>query len=120
MVGRKLVVNLKNATDVIQELQADAQGNLYVVLASGTTVAVTPLKTTDLYGIAAISDDGTYKYFWFEADDTANVGYYIMRKHKANGVFTFTKGLGSYTTVYQSPILGPSGTPTWASRGATF
>jgi hypothetical protein len=120
MVGRKLVVNLKNATDVIQELQADAEGNLYVRLAGGSVVSVSPLKTTDLYGINAISEDSTYKYFWFEADDTANVGYYIMRKHKVNGVFEFTKGLGSYTSVYQSPILGPSGSPTWASRGATF
>jgi|CXWK01.1.fsa_nt_gi hypothetical protein len=74
-------------------------------------------KTTDAYGIQAISDDGTYKYFFFENDDT---NYYVMRKNLTTKVFSYTKGTGSYTTVYQSEILGPSGSPTWGTRGATF
>ena len=74
-------------------------------------------KVTDAYGIQAISDDGTYKYFFFEAD---NAAYYIMRKHKTNKTFTYTAGTGGYAAIYQSSILGPSGSPTWADRGATF
>lgn len=77
----------------------------------------TPPKDSDRFGIQAISEDATYKYFWFEADDA---DYYIMRKHKANSVFTYTAGAGGYAAVYQSAILGPSGTPTWADRGSVF
>ena len=74
-------------------------------------------KATDAYGINAISEDATYKYFWFEADD---LSYYIMRKHKTTNVFTFTKGTGGYTSVYVDENSGPSGLPTWGTRGATF
>lgn len=74
-------------------------------------------KVTDAYGIQAISDDGTYKYFFFEAD---NAAYYIMRKHKTNKTFTYTAGTGGYAAVYQSAILGPSGSPTWGDRGSVF
>jgi hypothetical protein len=74
-------------------------------------------KATDAYGIQAISDDGTYKYFFFE-DASAN--YYVMRKHQTNSTFSYTKGTGGYSSVYQSAILGPSGTPTWADYGTTF
>lgn len=74
-------------------------------------------KTTTPYSISAISDDGTYKYFYFE-DDSLN--YYIMRKHKTNKVFTYTKGTGGYSAVYVSPTAGPSGSPTWAAYGTTF
>jgi len=81
---------------------------------SGTS---TPPKASDEYGIQAISDDGTYKYFFFENDST---NYYVMRKNLTTKVFSYTKGTGSYTTVYQSEILGPSGSPTWGTRGATF
>lgn len=80
---------------------------------SGTVTA----KPTDAYSIQAISDDGTYKYFFFE-DDSAN--YYIMRKHITNKVFDYTAGTGGYSSVYQSAILGPSGSPTYDDYGATF
>jgi hypothetical protein len=72
---------------------------------------------TKAYSVSAVSDDGTYKYFFFE---DASLNYYIMRKHKANKVFTYTKGTGGYSAVYQSAILGPSGSPTFASYGNTF
>lgn len=74
-------------------------------------------KKTDAYGIQAISEDDTYKYYWFEADDAR---YYIMRKHKENKVFDYTAGTGGYADVYQSPILGPDGSPTWGDRGVIF
>lgn len=74
-------------------------------------------KATDAYGIQAISDDGTYKYFFFE-DASAN--YYIMRKNLSTSVFDYTKGTGGYSAVYQSSILGPSGSPTWDDYGTTF
>ena len=76
-----------------------------------------PAKSSDEFGITAISEDATYKYFWFEADDA---DYYIMRKNKTTKVFTFTKGTGGYTTVYVNETSGPSGSPTWGTRGATF
>jgi len=79
--------------------------------------AAVPAKTTDAYGIQAISDDGTYKYFFFEAD---NADYYILRKTIATSVFKYTKGTGGYAAVYVDSTHGPSGTPTWADRGATF
>lgn len=74
-------------------------------------------KTTDAYGIQAVSNDGTYKYFFFE-DASAN--YYIMRKAIATKVFTYTKGTGGYAAVYVSASAGPSGSPTFASYGTTF
>lgn len=81
------------------------------------TVEAVPTKATDEYGIVAISQDATYKYFWFEKD---NLDYYVMRKHIANKVFTYTAGAGGYASVYQNPTSGPSGSPTWGSYGATF
>lgn len=72
---------------------------------------------TKAYAISAVADDGTYKYFYFE---DASLNYYVMRKHKTNKVFTYTKGTGGYSAVYQSAILGPSGSPTFASYGTTF
>ena len=74
-------------------------------------------KATDGYGIQAISDDGTYKYYFFE-DSAGN--WYILRKTLATSVFLYTKGTGGYASVYQSEVLGPSGSPTFASYGATF
>lgn len=74
-------------------------------------------KITDKFGIQAISNDGTYKYFWFE-DDTSD--WYIMRKNLTTFVFDYTKGTGGYSSVYQNSTSGPSGSPTWADRGATF
>ena len=76
-----------------------------------------PAKSSDAYGWQATSDDGTYKYFYFE-DASAN--YYVMRKHKTNKVATYTKGTGGYTTVYVSSSAGPSGAPTWSTYGGTF
>lgn len=74
-------------------------------------------KPTDVYGIQAISDDGTYKYFFFE---DASENYYIMRKTLATSVFEYTKGTGGYSAVYVDSTSGPSGSPTWADYGATF
>lgn len=74
-------------------------------------------KTTTPYSISAVSDDGTYRYIYFE-DDSLN--YYIMRKHKTNKVFTYTKGTGGYSSVYVSSTAGPSGSPTWSNYGSTF
>lgn len=74
-------------------------------------------KATDAYANSAVSDDGTYKYFFFE---DASLNYYIMRKHKTNKVFTYTKGTGGYSAVYVSSSAGPSGSPTWGTYGATF
>jgi len=101
-----------NSAGVPVPIQLDADGNLPTAAAPST-----PAKASDAYGITAISDDGTHKYFWFEADDA---DYYIMRKNKTTSVFTFTKGTGGYTTVYVDSTSGPSGSPTWGTRGRTF
>lgn len=108
-----------NDRSIIIPIGADSVTNRLLVSAIITSGSVTlsPPKVTDAYGIQAISDDGTYKYFFFEAD---NADYYIMRKHKANKVATYTKGTGGYASVYVSPSAGPSGSPTYASYGTTF
>lgn len=103
------VLPFKDTDGKAAQVQLDANGSLPT--ASSTS------KASDGYGITAISDDGTYKYFWFEADDA---DYYIMRKNKTTSVFTFTKGTGGYTTVYVDENSGPSGSPTWGTRGSTF
>lgn len=82
--------------------------NISSLLASG--------KATGAYSVSAVSEDATYKYFWFE---DASLNYYIMRKHKTNKVFDYTKGTGGYESVYQSSILGPS-SGTFANYGETF
>jgi len=74
-------------------------------------------KATNAYSVSAISDDGTYKYFYFE---DADLNYYIMRKDIATKVFTYTKGTGGYSAVYVSSSAGPSGSPTWGTYGGTF
>lgn len=74
-------------------------------------------KPTDAYSICAISDDGTYKYYFFE---DASLNYYVMRKTISTNIFLYTKGTGGYASVYQSAILGPSGSPTFASYGNVF
>jgi hypothetical protein len=94
----------------------DAELRATPVPISGSLTS-TPAKDSDRFGIQAISDDGTYKYFFFEADDA---DYYIMRKNLTTSVFTYTAGTGGYSTVYQSAILGPSGSPTWGDRGSVF
>jgi hypothetical protein len=81
---------------------------------SGSSTAA---KATDAYGIQAISEDATYKYYFFE-DGSEN--WYVMRKHLVNAVYEYTKGTGGYASVYQSAILGPSGSPVWDDYGATF
>lgn len=78
---------------------------------------INPVAGASTYGIQAISDDGTYKYFFFE-DNDAN--YYILRKHIANKVFDYTAGTGGYSTVYQNSTSGPSGSPTWGDKGTIF
>lgn len=74
-------------------------------------------KPTDAYSYQAASDDGTYKYFFFEDKD---LNYYVMRKTLATGFFGYTKGTGGFATVYVNSTTGPSGSPTWASYGTTF
>lgn len=118
-----------NAKRVILRGQNPDDGEFYNIAAvdngdgtfslstSGGGGAAGANKLSDEYGITAISEDATYKYFWFEADDAR---YYIMRKHKTTKVFTFTKGTGGYAAVYVDENSGPSGSPTWGTRGATF
>lgn len=95
-------------------LEGDGSIPVTVVAGGGSSSSG---KATDAYGIQAVSDDGTYKYFFFE---DASLNYYIMRKTLATKVFTYTKGTGGYAAAYQSAILGPSGSPTFASYGTTF
>jgi len=116
MADRRLVVT-QRGTNAQKELQANNAGALYVALEAGSEVTITPPKVSDKYGIQAISDDGTYKYFYFEAD---NSDWYILRKHKANKVFSYGKGTGGYTTVYDTPTTGPDPAPTWGDRGTIF
>lgn len=97
----------------VNRLKVNSDGSINVTGGSSGGAA----KATDAYGIQAVSDDGTYKYFFFE-DASAN--YYIMRKAIATKVFTYTKGAGGYAAVYVSSSAGPSGSPTWASYGTTF
>jgi len=94
-------------------LKVNSDGSINVT--GGTSSS--GLKATAAYSIQAISDDGTYKYFFFE---DASLNYYIMRKHKTTNVFTYTKGTGGYSLVYVSSSAGPSGSPVWDTYGATF
>ena len=87
------------------------------IIAAIEASVTTPFKPTDAYSIQAISDDGTYKYFFFE---DASLNYYVMRKTLATGFFGYTKGTGGFATVYVNSTTGPSGSPTWASYGTTF
>jgi len=103
--------------DVASRLKPQFPTVLKVTNADGTVVGSDSAKATAAYSIQAVSDDGTYKYFFFE---DASLNYYIMRKTKATSVFTYTKGTGGYASVYQSSILGPSGSPTFASYGNIF
>lgn len=108
-----------NDRSVIIPIGADSVTNRLLVSAIITSGSVTlsPPKEADRYGIQAESEDATYQYYWFEAD---NADYYIMRYHKTNLIYEFTKGTGGYAAVYVDSTHGPSGTPTWADRGATF
>jgi hypothetical protein len=74
-------------------------------------------KTTEKYSISAISEDASYKYYFFE---DASLNYYIMRKTLATKVFEYTKGVGGYESVYVNATSGPSGTPVWGTYGETF
>jgi hypothetical protein len=107
------VIPYKDTDGKGTQVQLDSNGAVPI---SGSLTS-SPARATDSYGIQAVSNDGTYKYFFFE-DDSAN--YYIMRKTLATNIFKYTKGTGGYASVYQSEILGPSGSPTWADRGTTF
>lgn len=113
-----------NALDREENVTRGALSAKRVALYSydSSTDTLTPISSaspnsTAAYSIQAISNDGTYKYFFFENDDT---NYYILRKNLTTSVFSYAKGTGSYTTVYQSEILGPSGSPTWGTKGAIF
>lgn len=114
MADRRLVGTIQG-TNTQKEIVVDEEGRL--VTSPVVTPPAEPVKATDRYGFQAVSEDATYKYFWFEAGD---LDYYILRKHKANKVMTYTAGEGGYTSVYQNSTSGPSGTPTWGSYGATF
>lgn len=103
--------------DAASRKYPQAPTTVKVTNTDGTEIGSTSGKATGSYSISAISDDGTYKYFWFE---DADLNYYIMRKTLATSVFTYTKGTGGYAAVYQSDVLGPSGSPTFASYGNTF
>lgn len=105
-----------DSTGKVVNVELEMDGSIPVTVKSGGSSSSSG-KTTDAYGWQATSDDGTYKYFYFE-DASAN--YYVMRKHKTNKVATYTKGTGGYTTVYVSSSAGPSGSPTWSTYGGTF
>lgn len=109
------IVGENAGATALNRLKVNDDGSVNV--SGSISASFTPAKDADRFGIQAISDDGTYKYFFFEADDA---DYYIMRKHKTNKTFTYTAGTGGYSAVYQSTILGPSGSPTWGTRGSTF
>lgn len=116
--AKRVIVRGQNPTDGnFYNIAAVDNGDGTFGLSTSSGATASGGKATDAYGIQAISDDGTYKYFFFE-DASAN--YYVMRKNLSTSVFTYTKGTGGYSSVYQSSILGPSGTPTWADYGATF
>jgi len=102
-----------NQTTIISAVDG-IEAALATLIAATQTVYSKP---TDIYAIQAISDDGTYKYYFYEA---ANKDWYVMRKHIANNVFSYVKGTGGYESVYQSAILGPSGSPTYDSYGDIF
>lgn len=91
-------------------------GHNDIILNQVETDSGSSTKATGAYSISAISDDGTYKYFWFE---DASMNYYVMRKHKTNKVFDYIKGVDGYESVYQSSILGPSA-GTFANYGDVF
>lgn len=93
------------------------QAPSFVGVSSSAGSSSSLAKATDAYSIAAISETGTYKYFFFE---DADLNYYIMRKTLATNIFAYTKGTGGYTSVYVDATSGPSGSPTFASYGATF
>lgn len=82
-----------------------------------STLQTVTTKATDAYSICAISEDSTYKYFFFE---DATLNYYVMRKHKTNQTFDYTRGTGGYATVYVNSTSAPSGSPVYASYGNTF
>lgn len=96
----------------IYRLKVDADGAIATTSSSSSSG-----KATDAYSIQAISEDATYKYFFFE-DASAN--WYILRKALATSVFLYTKGTGGYASVYVDENSGPSGSPTFASYGDTF
>lgn len=116
--NKPLLEQLKELSDKLSDIDVGVRlkpvpGSMKVTNVDGGSIG----KATDGYGIQAISDDGIYKYYFFE-DSAGN--WYILRKTLATSVFLYTKGTGGYASVYQSDILGPSGSPTFASYGATF
>ena len=74
-------------------------------------------KATAAYSISAISETATNKYFFFEDKD---LNWYIMRKNLTTLIFSYTKGIGGYTSVYVDATSAPSGSLTFATYGATF
>lgn len=72
---------------------------------------------TKAYAYQAKSDDGTYKYFFFE---DASKNYFIMRKNKTTGQAHYAAGTGGYESAYINSTSAPSGSPTWASYGTVF
>lgn len=74
-------------------------------------------RETDSYGIGAISETATHKYFFFENKD---LDWYILRKTLATNVFDFARGSGGYESVYVDKDSAPSGSPVFDTYGATF
>lgn len=97
----------------VYRLKIDADGAIATTGGSSSGAA----KATDAYSIQAISDDGTYKYFFYE---DADANWYVLRKTLATSLFLYTKGTGGYASVYVDSTHGPSGSPTFASYGSTF
>lgn len=109
------IVGENAGATALNRLKVNDDGS--VNISGSISASFTPAKDADRFGIQAISDDGTYKYFFFEDKD---LNYYVMRKTLATGFFGYTKGTGGFATVYVNSTTGPSGSPTWASYGTTF
>jgi len=113
----KTMIEWLESIDTASRLKPESVGAKILNPTDIATAIDSNTSESSKYGIQAVSDDGTYKYFFFESDDT---NYYVMRKHKTTKVFSYTKGNGSYTTIYQNETSGPNNSPTWKTRGSIF
>lgn len=103
---------------VLRRVKVNSSGELVVSSTSSSGGGGIPAnKATDAYAYQAKSNDGTYKYFFYE-DGAGN--WYIMRLVITTGVATYTKGTGGYTSVYVDSTSAPSGSPTWSTYDVVF